>query len=90
MTEHEKEAKQSLILEQRKSLRVTGVRDIDSFTETRIVLNTVLGELVIRGKGLHIISMVVESGDLLLSGHIDSLTYNEFSSNAGFIKRLFR
>ena len=47
-------APQNLVMENRKSLRVSGVKDIDSFTETRIVLSTIMGELVIKGEDLHV------------------------------------
>ncbi len=36
-------------MENRKNLRISGVKDIDSFTESRIVLSTVMGELIIKG-----------------------------------------
>ncbi len=90
MKEHENNIKQSIILEHRKDLRISGVKDIDSFSETKIVLNTVLGELVIKGNDLHIISLLTETGDLTVKGKINSLVYNDFSSNANFFKRAFR
>lgn len=83
-------SKQNIILEQRKDLRISGVKDIDSFSETKIVLNTVAGELVIKGNDLHIISLITETGDFTLKGRINSLVYNDFSSNANFFKRVFR
>lgn len=82
--------KQNVIIEQRKDLRISGVKDIDCFTETKIVLNTVLGELVIKGNDLHIISLVAETGDLTIKGRINSLVYNDFSSNANLFKKVFR
>lgn len=90
MKEHEANSKQSIILQQRKDLRISGVKDIDSFSETKIVLNTVLGELVVKGNELHIISLITETGDLTVKGRITSLVYNNFSSNANFFKRVFR
>ena len=90
MKEHEATAKQSIILEQRKDLRISGVKDIDSFSETKIILNTVLGELVVKGNDLHIISLITETGELTVKGVISSLIYNNFSSNDNFFKRTFR
>ncbi len=81
---------QSIILEQRRNLRATGVKDIDFFSETKIVLNTCLGELVVRGTDLHVISLITEMGELTLNGKINSLTYNDTSSNANLFKRMFR
>ena len=44
----------SLILENRKLLTATGVSNVDSFDEDTIIAYTDLGEIVIKGKGLHI------------------------------------
>ena len=90
MKEQNSNLPQNIILESRKALRVTGVKDIDSFSETKVVLDTVLGELVIKGEELHIIALETESGDFSLNGQIRSLVYNTFKSNSGPISRFFR
>ncbi len=82
--------KQSIIMDQRKDLRISGVKDIDCFSETKIVLDTVLGELVIKGNDLHIISLITETGELTASGRINSLVYNDLTGNANFFKKVFR
>ena len=80
----------NLIMENRKSLRISGVKDIDSFTENRIVLSTVLGELVIKGDDLHVITLDAETGDFSMTGCVNSLSYNRHSIMDGPIKKLFR
>lgn len=67
----------NLILENRKKLVLSGVTDVDSFDESAILLYTQLGELVVRGKGLHINVMNVETGDLSVEGEISSLVYGD-------------
>lgn len=81
---------QNIILENRNKLRISGVTDIDSFTETKIVLNTVLGELVIKGEDLHIIELITETGDFSMNGSISALIYSSFGTNAGVFRRIFR
>lgn len=81
---------QNIILENRKTLRISGVKDIDSFTEIKVVLNTVLGELVIKGDNLHIIALETTTGDFSMNGEIRSLVYNSFKSSSGVFSRLFR
>lgn len=81
---------QNIILENRRALRVSGVKDIDSFSETKVVLETALGELVIRGEELHIIALETETGDFSLSGKVNSLAYSSFPTNAGALRRIFR
>ncbi len=81
---------QNIILENRKKLSISGVKDIDCFTENKVILNTHLGELVIKGIDLHIIALETETGDFSMTGEIASMTYNTFSSNANIFRRLFR
>lgn len=80
----------NLILEERGSLTVTGVSDIDSFDEQTVVVYTELGELTVRGSGLHINRIDVEVGELNLEGQIDSLSYSEQTVRGGFFARMFR
>lgn len=80
----------NIIMENRKSLRISGVKDIDSFSENRIVLSTVMGELVIKGDDLHIGDLEAESGDLSMSGCVNSIQYSRHSVMDGPVKKLFR
>ena len=80
----------NLILEERGSLTVTGVSDIDSFDDQTVVVYTELGELTVRGSGLHINRIDVEVGELNLEGQIDSLSYSEQAVRGGFFARMFR
>lgn len=80
----------NVIMEDRSTLRISGVKDIDSFTENRIVLSTVMGELVIKGEDLHVNVLESETGDFSMTGKIRSLVYNNFSSSDNVFGRLFR
>lgn len=80
----------NIIMENRKNLRISGVKDIDSFTESRIVLSTVMGELIIKGDDLHVITLEAESGDFSMTGCVNSIAYNRHSVLDGPVKKLFR
>ena len=67
----------SLILENRSRLELTGVTDVDRFDEQEIALFTQLGELTIKGTGLHINEMSVGSGKLSVEGDITALIYGD-------------
>lgn len=83
--------KHNLIMEDRKTLTLTGIFDVDSFDEQTVVLITDIGELIIKGDSLQIKGFSVESGELSLEGRIDSLSYQEINkNNGGFFSRLFR
>ncbi len=80
-----------VIMENRKTLSVSGVSDVDSFDGLTVVAYTDLGELTVRGSGLQILRLNVETGDLSLVGEIDSLSYSaQPSAHGGKWKRLFR
>ena len=46
--------KHNLIMEDRKTLTLTGISDVDSFDEQTVVLITDIGELIIKGDSLQI------------------------------------
>lgn len=82
----------NVILEGRKALAISGVTDVDSFDERCISLYTQLGELVIKGRDLHINSMSVETGDMTIDGDIWSLSYGDKDKKGAptFLDKLFR
>ena len=63
-----------LILDNRKEASVTGVKDVISFDEKEILLQTADGKLQIRGSGLHVKGLNLEKGEAA-AGHVDSLVY---------------
>lgn len=80
-----------VILEDRRTLTVSGVSDVDSFDGTAIVAYTPLGALTVKGRDLQIQRLNVESGDLALTGEMDSLTYSAADSRrGGRLKNWFR
>ena len=81
----------NLILEERGSLTVTGVEDIDSFDDQTVVIYTGLGELTVRGNQLHIERIDLQAGELELQGQVDALTYADKPAvRGGFFARIFR
>jgi sporulation protein YabP len=81
----------NVIMESRKNLTVTGVMDIDSFDEQTVIVFTEHGELTIKGQDLHINKIDVDTGDLLMEGEIDSLSYSDNQpQKGGLFSKLFR
>ena len=70
-------AHHSVILQDRATLELSGVTDVDSFDENEISLYTTLGEMVIRGRGLHVNVMNVDTGDMQIDGDIRSIVYGD-------------
>ena len=74
----------SLTLNNRQGGRITGVRDVNSFDE---------GKLVIKGEQLHVKQLNLEKGEVDLEGRVDSLTYlskNTDKKEESLLKRMFR
>lgn len=69
--------KHNLILEDRGKLSLSGVTDVESFNDVEVSLYTSQGELVIRGKNLHVDEISLETGDLEMSGKVKSLIYGD-------------
>ena len=79
------------ILEDRKKLSVSGVSDVGSFDEQNVTAVTGMGELTVRGEGLHITKLSLDTGELCVEGRISSLSYAEvLPEKGGFFSRVFR
>lgn len=83
-----------LTLQNRGSAAITGVADVVSFDENQVVLDTDLGLLTLKGKGLHVSRLTIEKGEVDVEGMVDSLAYssNEALRKSGesFLTRLFK
>ena len=77
-----------LRLEGREKLSVTGVQDVSGFDESTVLLETGLGELCIRGEGLHIERIDLNTGALELQGKVKELSYDE-PARGSLLSRLF-
>ena len=80
---------QSITLSERAKLTVTGVEEVLSFDEERIVMRTVLGELTVLGSGMHIGKLSLDTGELGVEGLVSELSYSEREAAGGFWSRLF-
>ena len=80
-----------IMMEERSSLTVSGVSDVERFDENEIVMSTSKGTLVVTGENLHIEKLSLDGGDLKVEGSVDALNYeDEGGEGGGFFARLFR
>lgn len=79
-------------LEERTSLLVSGVEDVERFDESEIVMATSRGTLLVRGENLHIEKLSLDGGDLKVTGEVESLSYEDEGGerSGGLLARLFR
>ena len=80
----------SLHLEERNTLKATGITRIDFFSDELITSQTDLGQLNIKGEGLHIESLDSDTGDLLVYGKVIAISYTESGPALSFFGRLFK
>lgn len=78
-----------LTLDNRKLLTLSGVEDVSGFDEQTINVKLSDATLVVKGAGLHISKLSLESGDVMIDGLITSLQYLGASSGS-LRSRLFR
>lgn len=92
LNQHSIKKNHNAVLENRKRLVLSGINDVDSFNENQMLLFTELGELLIKGKNLHINEMNVETGDFSIEGDIWALIYGDKDKNQrfGFLKKIFK
>ena len=55
-------------VQNRSSVRLTGIREVVSFDEQQAVMDTDMGLLTIKGKDLHVSRLTVEQGEVDLEG----------------------
>ena len=80
------------VLRRRKEMNVVGVKDIDSFDENSVVLETTDGTLVVEGETLKIGELDTEKGVVSVSGKINAVYYSsdEKEAKRGIFSRIFK
>ena len=85
--------KSNIVLENRKKLTLTGAEEVISFDDEKILLNTKLGFLTIKGSELKMNKLDVQNGDLIIVGNISSIVYSGKElkkEKENLISRLFK
>lgn len=84
----------NLILENKEKLSITGVTDVDTFDEGKIILFTEDDTLVVEGEDLHIQKLDVANGEMIIEGRIYGVQYTgdgaAARSNKGFFKKMLK
>lgn len=83
----------NVTIEGRERIVVTGVRDVASFDDNTVNLETEGGGLTIRGSELHINKLSLDEGNLFVEGYIISCVYNDKidAKKAGsFLSNIFK
>lgn len=80
----------SISLQNRKLLEMKGVKEVESFNEEKIILQTIQGTLLIKGKNLNIQKLNLDDGSIKIEGQFSALDYSDKDIGRGFFNRLFK
>ena len=87
------ECKGNITLENRKKMILTRVEEVISFDDEKILLNTKLGALTIKGQNLKMNKLDVQNGDVMINGEIYYIVYSGKEikkEKEGIFARLFK
>lgn len=68
---------QTMQLQERNRLTMTGVSEVVRFEENLVVLQTGLGQLHIHGQGLQLKNLSLEGGHAQVDGQVSALIFEE-------------
>lgn len=83
----------NLVMENRRRVVISGVNEVEGFTETEVRLYTEMGQITVKGKKLQVSEVSTKTGELIMTGDmIDSVVYSDKPRRTpdNFITRLFR
>lgn len=83
---------QNVILENRKKLTLTGIKDVLSFDDEIVIVESELGLLNIKGADLRVNKISVETGDVIVEGTIRAIEYadKDLSPKQGLMSKIFK
>ena len=84
---------QDICLFSRRRMELTGIEEVESFTDEQITVVSSLGMIAVEGKNLKIESFRTEDGTLKITGEVDSIYYygkQENGEKRGIFAKLFR
>ena len=67
----------NITLNERKNIVITGVKKIDSFDKLEFIMETTLGNLIIKGSDLEIVKLDTFQGNVSIKGTINSISYSD-------------
>jgi sporulation protein YabP len=82
-----------VIMRGRRTLEISGVKQVESFDNEEFLLETVMGFLAIKGQNLQMKNLDVDKGIVSIKGKVFDLVYldDQHGEKAkGFFSKLFR
>lgn len=79
MTENKmgKENTHNVKINARARTEICGVESVESFDEQSVVLATACGEMTVEGEGLHVSTLDMERGIVMIDGRVGGIWYGD-------------
>lgn len=84
-----RQSQHKILLTDRELLEVTGVLNVEKFTDDDVILETQLGMLGIKGEKMHMKQLNLDGGLIIMEGAIKSMSYSETAGTRDKGKSLF-
>ena len=84
---------QNLILENRNKLSISGVKDVLSFDDQVVIMETELGLLTVKGENLKINKLSIDTSEVIIEGEINNLGYSDRTKKeqeSGLFSKIFK
>ena len=84
---------QNVCLFSRRRMELTGIEEVESFSDEQITLKTEMGMIAVDGRGLKIERFSTENGELNIIGEFDSFYYygkKDSGDKKGIFGRFFK
>ena len=81
----------NITITERKNIVITGIKKIDSFDKEEFLLESTMGNIVIKGSELEIIKLDTFQGSVSIKGVVNSISYTDLSKKyEGVFSKLFK
>ena len=85
---------QNLILENREKLSISGVKDVLSFDDQVVIVETELGLLTVKGENIKINKLSIDTSEIIVEGEISYLAYSnkeqDKTKGGSLISKIFK
>ena len=78
---------------ERSNIFISGTKKVHNFNENEFLINTVMGNINIKGSGLELIKLDTNDGNICIKGKINNVIYlegEESEKTSGFFSKLFK
>jgi sporulation protein YabP len=78
-------------LNDRKNIIISGIKKINNFDDKEFNLESIMGNIIIKGEALEMIKLDTLEGNVSIKGKINSFTYNDSAiKDNGILMKLFK